>query len=277
MDGLGTPARGRHYATEMVDGERDDRQAALVTGGSRGIGRAIARALAERGDRVAVHYGADREAAEQTLGSLTGEGHVLVGGDLRDPDAAADVVRQSDDQLGGIDILVNNAAIAPSEGNRHRIDQTTYEAWQAAWRQMLDVDLLGAAQVTYLVARGLIDRKAPGFIVNVGSRGAFRGEPDFPAYGAAKAGLHAFGQSMALALAPHGIVVNTIAPGFISSDRQSAALEGPAGDDLRAQSPFGRVGTPDEVARAVLFLSSPAATWASGAVLDFNGASYLRT
>ena len=226
---------------------------------------------------MAVHYGSDHDAAQQTLRSLAGEGHVVVGGDLRDPDAAAEVVRRSEEQLGGIDILVNNAAIAPSERNRHRIDRATYEDWQAAWREMLDVDLLGAAQVTFLVARHLIDRKAPGFIVNVGSRGAFRGEPDFPAYGAAKAGLHAFGQSMAVALAPHGIVVNSIAPGFISSERQSAALAGPAGDELRAQSPFGRVGTPEEVAEAVLFLSSPAATWASGAVLDFNGASYLRT
>jgi len=261
----------------MVESGRDGRQGALVTGASRGIGRAIARVLAERGDRVAVHYGSDRAAAEETLRSLAGEGHVLVGGDLRDPDTAAEVVRFADAELGGIDILVNNAAIAPGAGNRHRVDETTYEAWQTAWRDILDVDLLGAAQVTYLVARRLIERKAPGFIVNVGSRGAFRGEPDYPAYGAAKAGLHAFGQSMALALAPHGIVVNSIAPGFISSERQSAKLAGATGDELRADSPFGRVGTPEEVARTVLFLSSSDATWASGAVLDFNGASYLRT
>ena len=261
----------------MVDSAYGERQRALVTGGSRGIGRAIAHALAERGDRVAVHYGSDRASAEETLRSLAGEGHLAVGGDLRDPDAADEVVQRAEEGLGGIDILVNNAAVAPTERNRHRVDDTTYEAWQAAWREILHVDLLGAAQVTYLVARRLIDRHAPGFIVNVGSRGAFRGEPDFPAYGAAKAGLHAFGQSMAVALAPHGIVVNTIAPGFISSERQAAKLAGSEGDDLRAQSPFGRVGTPDEVARAVLFLSSPAATWASGTVLDFNGASYLRT
>lgn len=249
---------------------------ALVTGASRGIGRAIARALAERGDRVAVHYGADRAAAEETLRSMTGVGHIAVGGDISDPDSAAAIVRTADDALGGIDVLINNAAVAPSDDVRHRVDEASFEEWQAAWRKMVDVDLLGAAHMTYLVARSLIDRETPGFIVNVGSRGAYRGEPDFPAYGAAKAGLHAFGQSMAVALAPHGIVVTSIAPGFISSERQSAKLEGAAGAELREQSPFGRVGTPEEVAAAVLFLSSPAATWSSGGVLDFNGASYLR-
>lgn len=249
---------------------------ALVTGASRGIGRAIARALAERGDRVAVHYGADRAAAEETLRSMTGVGHIAVGGDISDPDSAAAIVRTADDALGGIDILINNAAVAPSDDARHQIDEVSFEQWQAAWWKMVDVDLVGAAHMTYLVARNLIDRRTPGFIVNVGSRGAYRGEPDFPAYGAAKAGLHAFGQSMAVALAPHGIVVTSIAPGFISSERQSAKLEGAAGAELREQSPFGRVGTPEEVAAAVLFLSSPAATWSSGGVLDFNGASYLR-
>lgn len=251
--------------------------AALVTGASRGIGRAIAHALAERGDRVAVHYGSDRGAAEATVSALQGEGHVAVGGDLRDPEIAAEVVRSAEEALGGVDILINNAAIAPSDDVRHRIDQTSYDDWQAAWRRIVDVDLLGAANVTYLVARRLIERKMPGFIVNVGSRGAFRGEPEFPAYGAAKAGLHAFGQSLALALAPHGIVVTSIAPGFISSERQTEKPEGVAGAALRAESPFGRVGTPEEVAEAVLFPSSPAATWSSGGVLDFNGASYLRT
>ncbi|WP_072313256.1 SDR family NAD(P)-dependent oxidoreductase [Agrococcus sp. Marseille-P2731] len=251
--------------------------AALVTGASRGIGRAIACALAARGDRVAVHYGADRSAAEETVRAMAGTGHVIVGGDLSDPEVAAEIVRTADEALGGVDILVNNAAVAPNDENRHGVDEVDYEAWQAAWRTIVDVDLLGAAHMTYLVARRLIDREAPGFVVNVGSRGAYRGEPDFPAYGAAKAGLHAFGQSMAVALAPHGIVVTSIAPGFISTDRQTENIEGTAGEHLRAQSPFGRVGTPDEVAEAVLFLSSPAAAWSSGGVLDFNGASYLRS
>lgn len=250
---------------------------ALVTGASRGMGRAIAVALSRRGDRVAVHYGSDRVAAEQTLALMEGTEHVLVAADLTDAEEAAEAVEQADAQLGGIDLLVNNAAVAPTDGNRHQVGTTTYAEWTHTWRQMIDVDLLGAANVTFLVADRLIARGEPGAIVNIGSRGAFRGEPEHPAYGAAKAGLHAFGQSMAVSLAPHGIAVTSIAPGFIGTERQEARLAGESGDALRAQSPFGRVGTPDEVAAAVLYLTSPEARWASGAILDLNGASHLRT
>jgi NAD(P)-dependent dehydrogenase (short-subunit alcohol dehydrogenase family) len=97
-----------------------------------------------------------------------------------------------------------------------------------------------------------------------------------PAYGASKAGLHAFGQSIAVALAPHDITVTSIAPGFIGTDMAAQGLNGPRGDAIRAQSPFNRVATPQEVAAAVYWLASPEAGWSSGAVLDFNGASYLR-
>ena len=244
----------------------------LVTGASRGIGRAIAVAFAGRGERVAVHYGSDRGEGEATLRSLQGDGHVLVSGDLGDPAAAKAVVDAAVEGLGGVDVLVNNAAVAPGDGNRHDIASVGYEEWQRVWRAMVDVDLLGAANVTYCVARHLIERQATGSIVNVGSRGAYRGEPSFPAYGAAKAGLHAFGQSMAVALAPHGIGVATVAPGFIGTERQQSKVD----DDIRGQSPFGRVGTPEEVAAAVVHLSLPEALWSSGAVLDLNGASYLR-
>ena len=116
-----------------------------------------------------------------------------------------------------------------------------------------------------------------GAVVNVSSRGAFRGEPDCPAYGASKAGLNAFGQSMALALAPQGISVTTVAPGFVETDMAREVLDGPDGDAVRAQSPFGRVARPEEVADAVLWLASPAARFASGTVVDVNGASYLRS
>ena len=114
-----------------------------------------------------------------------------------------------------------------------------------------------------------------GRIVNVGSRGAFRGEPDVPAYGASKAGLHAMGSSLAVALGSHGIGVVTLAPGFIASEMAAPVLEGPGGDAVRGQSPFGRVATPQEVAQALCALAEPSAEWASGAVIDFNGASYL--
>lgn len=249
---------------------------ALVTGASRGIGRATAIALSRRGDRVAVHYGSDRAAAEQTVALLHGQGHHLVGGDLADPDISQHVLNDTVSALGSVEVLVNNAALAPSESTFHRVDQTDFTTWRRIWKQMIDVDLLAAANMTYLVANALIDAGRPGTIVNIGSRGANRGEPDFPAYGAAKAGLHAFGQSMAVALAPHRVSVATVAPGFISTERQESKLDGEHGDALRAQSPFGRVGTAEEIAAAVVYLTSADAQWASGAVLDLNGASHLR-
>ncbi|MGW7287156.1 SDR family NAD(P)-dependent oxidoreductase [Streptomyces sp. NPDC054847] len=249
----------------------------LVTGASRGIGRAVAVAFAEQGDAVAVHYAARREDAEETLRRLPGHGHTLVAGDISDPAVARRIVDDAVATLGGVEVLVNNAAVAPSAENRHSVADVSYEDWQRSWQRMIDVNLLGAANLTYGVARHLIDRGATGSIVNVGSRGAFRGEPDFPAYGASKAALHAFGQSMAVALAPHGISVTSVAPGFVATERQAAKLSGQGGEALRGESPFGRVGTAEEVAEAVLYLASPGAVWSSGAVLDLNGASHLRT
>lgn len=249
----------------------------LVTGASRGIGRAVAVAFAQAGDRVAVHCASRRAEAEETLHLLPGGPHTLVAGDLGDPGTAVRITGEAAEALGSVDVLVNNAAVAPSPATRHPLPETPLADWQAVWRRMVDVNLLGAADLTWAVARRLIDRGAPGHIVNVGSRGAFRGEPDFPAYGAAKAALHAFGQSMAVALAPYGISVTSVAPGFVATERQQPKLDGPAGEALRAESPFGRVGTAAEVAAAVRYLASPDAVWASGTVLDLNGASHLRT
>ena len=112
--------------------------------------------------------------------------------------------------------------------------------------------------------------------MNVTSRGAYRGEPRHPAYGASKAGLNAFGQSMARLLAPHGIAVASVAPGYVETDMTTEELATERGEVIRAQSPFGRVARPEEVAAAVLYLASPRAEWASGTVIDLNGASYLR-
>lgn len=240
----------------------------LVTGAARGIGRAIALAFAETGDRVAVHYGSRREAAEETLRLLPGDGHVLVGADLREPVAATELVETVLERLGGLDVLVNNAAV----NLPHPIAETPFEAWAQVWRQTLDVNVLGAAHVSHRAARHMIDQGVRGRIVNIGSRGAFKGEPDHPAYGASKAALHAMGQSLAVALAPHGIGVASVAPGFVATERVAHRVT----DQVRAQSPFGRVATPEEVAAAVRFLASPEAEWASGTVLDLNGASYLR-
>lgn len=250
---------------------------ALVTGASSGIGRATAVALSARGEKVAVHYGTRRAEAERTLAQLHGSGHVLVGGDLTDPEQAQHIVEEARAGIGQVDVLVNNAGIAPGPTTDHSVDGVDYATWRQRVARMLDVDLMAPANLSYLVARSLIDRGAEGVIVNVGSRGAFRGEPTAPAYAAAKAGLHALGQSLAVALAPHGIAVASVAPGFVATERQQEKLAGTGGNALRAQSPFGRVGTAEEIAAAIVHLTAPEAQWASGAILDLNGASHLRS
>lgn len=246
----------------------------LVSGGSRGIGRAVVEAFARNGDTVAVHYRSHRDEAEAVLRGLPGGGrHVLVHGDLAVPEGAAGVVGEAVDLLGGIEVLVNNAAV----NKPHPPAATGFDAWVAAWQEHAAVNLLGTAHLSHQAARRMIRQGSGGRIVNVGSRGAFRGEPDHPAYGATKAAVHALGQSLALSLAPHGIAVASVAPGFVATERVAHRLDGAEGDALRAQSPFGRVARPEEVAEAVLWLASPGAEWSSGAVLDLNGASYLRT
>jgi NAD(P)-dependent dehydrogenase (short-subunit alcohol dehydrogenase family) len=247
-------------------------RAVLVTGGSRGIGAAVARAFARSGDRVAVHYGSRRDAAEEVAASLAGDGHVVVGADLADPDAVRSMVDEAAAGLGGLDVLVNNAGIYPAP---HPIAETSYEEWQSAWEQTLGVNLVGAANTTWCAMQHMV-AAGGGRIVNVGSRGAFRGEPTYTAYGAAKAALTAFGQSLARELGPRGIAVMTVAPGFVETDMAAELLDGPEGDGIRGQSPMNRVATADEVAAAVHFLASPEAQMSTGTVLDVNGGSYLR-
>ena len=113
--------------------------------------------------------------------------------------------------------------------------------------------------------------------MNVTSRGAFRGEPEQPAYGASKAGLNSLSQSLAVALAPHNIFVGAVAPGFVNTELTADRLDSPEGDEIRAQSPFNRVAQPEEVAHAVLFLASEGAEFTTGTIIDVNGASYLRS
>ena len=247
-------------------------RAVLVTGGSRGIGRAIAVAFANLGDRVAVHHRDSAALAAELVATLPGTGHTVVQADLADPEAVRQAVDAACETLGGLDVLVNNAGIfAP-----HPITQVSYEQWRAAWQATLGVNLIGAANVTWCAVQHMLGRDG-GRIINVSSRGAFRGEPGQPAYGASKAGLNAFGQSLARALAPHGIAVASVAPGYVDTDMAASYLAGPQGDALRAQSPFGRVAQPEEIAAAVVYLASPEAEWASGTIIDLSGASYLRT
>jgi len=245
---------------------------ALVTGSSRGIGREVARELAAKGARVAVHYRADREAAEETLASLDGGPHAVFEADVADAGSARNLVEGVAREMGGIDVLVNNAAIFEA----HPVPEVDYEGWQDAWSRTIATNLVGPANLSYLAARIMMERGG-GRVVSVSSRGAFRGEPDTPAYGASKAALNAMSQSLAQALAPHGVFFYVVAPGFVETDMANRLLRGPEGDAIRSQSPLGRVATPEEVARTVAFLASEAPEFMTGAIVDVNGASYLRS
>jgi NAD(P)-dependent dehydrogenase (short-subunit alcohol dehydrogenase family) len=244
----------------------------LVTGSSRGIGAAVARALAGGGFRVAVHYNSSEAAAHGILGGLPGEGHVAFKADISEPSEAERLVQRSVEAFSGLDVLVNNAGVF----EYHPLPDTGYRDWQHAWRTTLGTNLIAAANLSYCAARHMMTRGA-GRIVNVSSRGAFRGEPDAPAYGASKAGMNAMGQSLAQALAPHNVLVFTIAPGWVDTDMAAPTLSGPGADAVKAQSPMRRVATPDEIARIVLFCARDAPAYMTAAIIDVNGASYLRT
>jgi 3-oxoacyl-[acyl-carrier protein] reductase len=246
-------------------------RAVLVTGASRGIGRTVAQAFAQQGDRVAVHHRDSEARAREVLAGLPGDGHTVVRADLADAEAVRLMVETAVASLGGLDVVVNNAGIYVW----HPVTEVSYEQWQQVWRDTMAVNLTGAANLTWCAVQHM--KETGGRIVNVSSRGAFRGEPRHPAYGASKAGLNAFGQSMARALAPFGISVATVAPGYVETEMAAADLNSPRGEEIRAQSPFNRVATPEEIAAAVVYLASDEAEWASGAILDLNGASYLRT
>jgi 3-oxoacyl-[acyl-carrier protein] reductase len=250
-------------------------RAILVTGSSRGIGRAIAARFAADGDRVAIHHRDSDELARRLAEELPGTGHVVVRGDLADPEAVRALVDDAAERLGGLDVLVNNAGVFGPVNRPHPVFGADYDRWQATWRHTFDVNLFGAANAAWAAAQHM--RTRGGRIVNVSSRGAFRGEPEQPAYGASKAALNSMAQSLAVALAPYGIGVACVAPGFVETDMTNEHLKSERGEAIRAQSPFHRVARPAEIASAVHWLASGEAEWASGTIIDLNGASYLRT
>jgi 3-oxoacyl-[acyl-carrier protein] reductase len=240
----------------------------LVTGASGGIGAAISKALAARGVTVVLHYQAGREAAEATRQSLKGEGHTLVQADLADPKAIERLWKEASAHQR-IDAVVNNAGIFPN----HPPLTTSFEDWSDAWQRTLSTNLLGPAHLSHFAARAMVG-EGGGRIVNISSRGAFRGEPMAPAYAASKAGLNALSQSLAKALAPKGIYVFVVAPGWVYTQRVAKSVDDPA---VLADQPLGRVATPDEVAEVVTFCLLDAPASLTGAILDVNGASYLRS
>ncbi len=244
----------------------------LVTGGSRGIGKAAAVMFAEEGATVIVHYQKNENAAQETLNLLGDGNHIISKADVSDPDEVEKLINDSIGLFGKIDILVNNAGVA----EEFDIMELSYDQWQTTWRKIMNTNLTGTANCSFLVAKAM-KHKGGCKIINVSSRGAFRGEPNSPAYGASKAGMNAFGQSMAKALAKYNIFVYTVAPGFIDTDMAAEIMVGERGEEIRNQSPMKRIGTPEEVARTILFLASEGTDYLSGCVVDINGASYLRT
>jgi NAD(P)-dependent dehydrogenase (short-subunit alcohol dehydrogenase family) len=244
----------------------------LVTGASRGIGRATAQMFAHHGARVIVHYHSNRAAAEETLRLLDSDKNVLLSADLRDPDDVAGLVASAVEAVGSIDILVNNAGMC----QEHPVHEVSYEKWRDAWDRILGTNLIGPANLIHQVVPHML-KAGGGRIVNVSSRGAFRGEPECPAYGASKAGLNALGQSLAKALGGAGIYVFTVAPGFVETEMATGDLQGPQGDFIRQESPLGRVARPQEVAWSILMLAAPGSEFMTGCIVDVNGASYLRS
>ena len=240
----------------------------LVTGASGGIGAAICKALALRGVTVVLHYQSDRAAAEATRQAMKGVGHTIIRADLGNP-ASIERLWQEACALQRIDGVVNNAGIFP----KHPPLTTEYEDWTAAWQRTLAINLTGPAHLSYCAARQMVEQGG-GRIVNVSSRSAFRGEADAPAYAASKAGLNALSQTLAKVLAPRGVYVFVVAPGWVSTQRVADLVRDKA---VLADQPLGRVATPDEVAQVVTYCTLDAPASMTGAVLDVNGASYLRT
>ncbi len=251
---------------------------ALVTGASRGIGRAIAHRLATRSIRVAVHYRRNHEAAAATLASLPGTGHAAFAADVSQPAEVERLWREVTATFGRVDIVVNNAGIY----DLHSPLTTSFADWQILWRRTLDANLHGPANLSLLAAQHMAAAPADpdrgrGRIINISSRGAFRGEPNAPAYGASKAGLNSLSQSLAVALASAQIYVYAIAPGWVETDMAAKHIHGPRRTEILAQHPLSRVASTDEIAQTAVFCALDAPAAMTGAVIDVNGASYLRT
>lgn len=242
----------------------------LVTGSSRGVGRATAIAFAKAGARVCLHYNSNEAAAKASFQELEGAGHALLRADMSDPRQVRVLVQSAIQKLGSLDILVNNAGVSLL----HDINNLPFDDYLQFFERTISINLLGPAAACHAAAAHMRTR-GHGKIINVGSRGAFRGEATQPGYGAAKAGLHSMSQSLAQALGPYGITVHAVAPGFIETAMARPHLQGDAAAAVRAQSPLNRVAKPEEVAQAILYLASEEASFTTGCVLDLNGASYL--
>ena len=236
---------------------------ALVTGASRGIGRAIALALAEAGASVAVNYRESAEAAEAVCSDIEAAGRpaLAMQADVRDLDAVSAMVKQVTNELGGLHILVNNAGVVA--------DQYVAFMKPEQWDEVVDTSLKGAFNCTKAAVRGMM-REKWGRIVSISSDAGLMGDVRRVNYSAAKAGLVGFTKAAARELASQGITVNAVAPGIIETD-MTADMKGDFKESVLAQIPLRRFGHPEEVAYPICFLLTEAASYINGATIHING------
>lgn len=236
----------------------------FISGAAGGIGEALCNSFASANARIILHCNSNREKAESIMSNLPENKHMTVQGDLSE----AENIERIFNEIDSVDVVINNAALI----EEHEIESLSFESWKKIWNRTLDVNLLGPAHIIYFAYQKMKNNNG-GKIINISSRGAFRGEPSAPAYGASKAGLNALGQSMAKALAKDKIFVYTIAPGFVDTERVKKLVT----DKVKAQSPLNRVATPQEVAETALWLAAGKNEFLTGCIIDVNGASYLRS
>lgn len=236
---------------------------AIVTGGSRGIGRAIALCLAAEGANVAVIYAGNTAAAEETLQAITDKGGkaISIQCDVANEDAVTAMVKQVKEQFGSVDILVNNAGITR--------DGLLMRMKTADWQAVLDTNLTGTFFCTKAVTKFMMKQRS-GAIVNLTSVVGLTGNAGQTNYAAAKSGIIGFTKSVAKELASRGIRANAVAPGCIDTD-MTAVLSDAVKEEMLKTIPLGRVAQPEEVAKAVLFLVSDCASYITGQVLNVDG------
>lgn len=241
---------------------------ALVTGASRGIGKAIALALMESGARVVVHYRAGREAAQALVSPH--EGSMALAADLDDPRQCIDLFKRAEDALGGINLLVNNAAIAiPSS-----LDSG--DDWVADWERTMRVNLTAPAILTREAIQAALSR-GDLRIVYISSRAAFRGDtPDYLAYAASKGGLNSLARSIARGYGKQGVKAFVIAPGFTRTEMADDFIRAYGEDYAMKDIALDRMTEPRDIAPLVVFLASGLADHATGTSIDVNAASYVR-